>query len=157
MGYTHYWTFKNERGNAQKIEQNYQRAIKKCQKIVRTYAKKHGGIAGYSAHTTQYGGLNFNGSRENGHETFVVREHFSQNFTDGRGFSFCKTAQKPYDVLVVACLIILKHYLGKNIDVASDGDKIDWVHGLELARAITGLKTLKIPDSIRDGQLRLAR
>jgi len=133
----------------QKLERKFQTAIKRCQKIVSTYYKANGGLSGYSAHTPpgKYGGLNFNGAREEAHETFVVREHFSENLS----FNFCKTAQKPYDVVVIACLIVLKHYLKDAIEVNSDGNCDDWIDGLKLAQRTTGLK-LSIPDGIRNGK-----
>jgi hypothetical protein len=73
-----------------------------------------------------------------------MREHLSENRPD-----FCKTAQYPYDTVVVACLIILKHYLGDSMEVKSDGDASEWADGLTLAQQVLGLKTLRIPVSIR--------
>ena len=152
MGYTHYWTFKKPaKGQAAKIEKQYQLAIKKCNAIVQFYSKNFGGLSGYSAHAKGYGGLRFNGSRENAHEDFVLREHFSQNDTG----DFCKTARKPYDAVVVACLIVLKHYLQDNIEVDLDGDTADWIDGYNLAKKVLKLKTLKIPVSIRGNALKL--
>lgn len=161
MGYTHYWTFKKPtKGNAAKVEANYQRAIKQCNKIIQYYSQNYGGLSGYSAHTNKYGGLTFNGSRENAYETFMVREHYMQNFKDdshfsNKGFNFCKTAQMPYDTVVVACLIVLKHYLRENIAVNSDGQKPDWIDGYNLAKQVLGLKTIQIPVSIRGSSLKL--
>lgn len=42
-------------------------------------------------------------------------------------FQFCKTAQKPYDIAVAICLIIIKQRLKNNIKVSSDGDNCDWI------------------------------
>lgn len=152
MGYTHYWTFKKPaKGQTAKIEAKYQLAIKQCNKIIKAYSAEFGGLSGYSAHAKGYGGLHVNGSRENAHEDFSIREHFSQNDTG----NFCKTAQKPYDVVVVACLIVLKHYLQDNIQVDSDGEKSDWIDGLNLATKVLKLKTLNIPVSIRGNALKL--
>jgi hypothetical protein len=39
----------------------------------------------------------------------------------GRADAFCKTARKPYDVVVVACLLVAKHHLGAEVELASDG------------------------------------
>jgi len=156
MGYTHYWSFGSTKGAAQKTELSYKRAIKQCQKIIQTYSKVNGGISGYTAHTKlmQYGGVNFNGAAGQDCEDFVLREHYSQNLDSNSGRDFCKTNRLSYDTLVVACLIVLKHYLGDKFYVASDGDKIDWSEGLILAKKITGLKSLTIPESIRSGKLR---
>ena len=55
----------------------------------------------------------FNGVGENGHETF----YFRPNFTD---FNFCKTARKPYDIVVMKVLLVLKCFF--DIDLGTDGN-----------------------------------
>jgi hypothetical protein len=151
MGYTHYWEFrKAKRGTTKQVNQTYFDAVKACQTIVCTYSQANGGLSGFAAHTKPgtYGGLKVNGSRENGHEDFVLRETFKLAL-DNNGSEFCKTNAKPYDVVVVACLCILKHRLGDSIVVNSDGDSLDWVKGLELARRVLKDKTIQIPATIR--------
>lgn len=149
MGYTHYWGFKLQKGQAKQTEVAYQKAIKECHKIVVAYYKEYGGLSGYTAHSTpgQYGGLNVNGKGEDGHETFSMREHFRQNLEPGN-WNFCKTARKPYDLVVTACLIVLKHRLGDAFSVSSDGYKHEWIEGLQYARKVLKLKTIDIPKSI---------
>ena len=135
MGYTHYWTFnKGKRGTAAEIEAAYQQAMLDCAKVVKYYYEREGGISGYTAHTKPgiYGGLNFNGKGEAGHETFIMREHYNQNDRS----SFCKTARKPYDILVTACLAVLAYRLGDAVSVYSDGDARDWEAGVSLAQII---------------------
>lgn len=147
MGYTHYWTFKKApKGKASQSETAYQKAIADCHRIILGYSMVNGGLSGYSAHTKlgQYGGINVNGSKEDGHKTFVLREHLSQN----ESFNFCKTARKPYDRVVTACLIVLSYRLGGLIDVSSDGDAADWQDGLKLAQKVLKLKRLEIPSSV---------
>lgn len=149
MSYTHYWTFDKKRnGKAAQSEKAYQKAILECAKIIRYYSETFGGLSGYTAHSKpyQYGGINTNGSKQDGHETFALREHLNQN----EAFNFCKTAQKPYDTVVVACLIVLRHRLGDLVDVSSDGRASDWRDGLILAQRVLGLKTLQIPVSIQN-------
>lgn len=158
MGYTHYWNTvapKREKGNAEKAEKQYQKAIRQCQRLIKRHnaelkaidSKHPSRLSGYTAHckVSQYGGLNVNGAGDLKHEDFCMREHFAENH-DG---DFCKTARKPYDVAVVACLIILKHYLGDLFQVESDGDANDWTDGLELAKKHLNMKHLNIPASIR--------
>lgn len=151
MGYSHYFTFKAvKRGTTKQVNANFAKAVQACQALVYTYNKTRTDetrLAGYTAHTKPgaYGGLKFNGTDNLSHEDFIIREHYKENV----GFNFCKTNQKPYDEVVTACLCILKHYLGDNIDVDSDGDSLDWVHGLELARKATGVKTVKMPSTIK--------
>lgn len=45
---------------------------------------------------------------------------------DGKYFSCCKTAYRPYDLAVTAFLIITKHHMKKDIRVSSDGEIKDW-------------------------------
>ena len=50
----------------------------------------------------------FNGVGDDGHETFVFTREVAEEPTYRKGegdFQFCKTARKPYDEIVVACLI----------------------------------------------------
>ena len=149
MGYTHYWSVKKApKGKAAQIEKAYQKAILECAKVIRYYSETFGGLSGYSAHCEPrlYGGLKVNGSNRVGScEDFVMREHFSENAE----FEFCKTGQYPYDTVVTACLIILKHRLGPMIDVSSDGRRDDWNDGLILARKVLGLKRIEIPETIQ--------
>ena len=146
MGYTHYFTFKKPaRGQASKTEKLYQLAIKDCQKIILKYSADFGGLSGYSAHTSNYAGINFNGSdRVGGCENFVLREHYNENI----GFQSCKTAGYSYDVVVVACLVALKARLGDLITIGSDGDLEEWALGLITARAYLRRKALSIPNTI---------
>ena len=54
----------------------------------------------------------------------------------GRYFEFCKTAYKPYDLAVIICLIIAKHYLAEDILVASDGTLDNWRDGMLICQKI---------------------
>ena len=51
-------------------------------------------------------------------------------------------------LVVVAALITLKHVLGENVMVESDGSTKDWESGLELAKKALKLKSLTIPKTI---------
>lgn len=150
MGYTHYWSFKPiPKGQAKSVEALYQHAIAECALIARRYQsnfpKGHEGrLSGYSANTNpkQYAGLHINGRGENAHEDFCMREHFKQN----KG-GFCKTARKPYDLVVVACLATLKYRLGDLIRLGSDGDEIDWEAGVKYAAKVLR-RAIQIPEEI---------
>jgi len=54
----------------------------------------------------------FNGIGRNGHETFWYN-------TRKEGFGFCKTARKPYDIVVCKVLLVLEAHMG--INLRSDG------------------------------------
>lgn len=76
--------------------------------------------------------LLFNGVGEDGHETFYFDRNDRKKGTD---FEFCKTAYKPYDIVVVACLAYLAHFCGVN--VRSDGGMDDWSAGVALANRVS--------------------
>lgn len=95
----------------------------------------------------------FNGIGEDGHETFVFEQSHTISSYDrkneqGQYFSFCKTARKPYDTAVVACLIILKHYFGDDLVVRSDGNPKEWAEGLQAVQDYLGYG--EIPHTISD-------
>jgi len=65
----------------------------------------------------------FNGDGDKGldHETFSIHWRKPANF------DFCKTARKPYDIMVGLSLLILQKYLGQKVlTFSSDGDDEDW-------------------------------
>ncbi|MEA3295593.1 MAG: hypothetical protein U9Q27_00410 [Patescibacteria group bacterium] len=70
-----------------------------------------------------------------GHETFVIK-----NINTGgvNGWNFCKTARKPYDLLVCACLIAARKYLGFRI--SSDGSLNDWKPAFDYYGQVMGIK-----------------
>ena len=57
---------------------------------------------------------------ENSHETFLLKQKGIG------GFPFCKTARKPYDLMVCACLLVYKHHSPDTMELGSDGDSEDW-------------------------------
>lgn len=152
MGYTHYFSFNAvPRGKVIESEKAYQKAIIECARTIRYYSETFGGLAGFSAHCEPrlYGGIDVNGSKRVGQcENFVLREHLKQNEA-----SFCKTARLPYDTVVTACLIILKHRLGSLINVTSDGSRDEWNDGLILVQKVLKLKRIDIPESIEPSVL----
>lgn len=81
----------------------------------------------------------FNGPGADGHETFWLPR-------EKEGFQFCKTAEKPYDVVVTACLIAADKIAPGALDIGSDGGPDDWQAGLKLAEQAVGrLGPLTIP------------
>ena len=74
--------------------------------------------------------IRFNGREEGdrGHETFSLQrmsdkrlEEYAERLDRNYIFDFCKTARKPYDIVVCCLLVILKHRLGNMIEISSDG------------------------------------
>jgi len=58
------------------------------------------------------------------HETF-----FLDNRSDRH---FCKTARKPYDLMVQCVLILAKHHFKKDFSFSSDGEIEDWLEAYKL-------------------------
>jgi hypothetical protein len=142
MGYTHYFKFKIPKGiKIATLEAAYKKAVLDCAKVVVAYnaecvySKER--LSGYTAHTKpgSYGGIKINGKQDLADEDFVLREHFTENMSEDF-WGFCKTARKPYDKAVVACLAILKYHLKDGIKVLSDGRGEDWSGGVQLARRV---------------------
>lgn len=53
-------------------------------------------------------------------------------------FRSCKTAFKPYDLVVTTALIIIKHHLMNNIHITSDGDDSKWKDGIMITTHFLG-------------------
>lgn len=73
----------------------------------------------------------FNGTSKNGedHETFSI-------FEDEIEWSFCKTARKPYDLFVCACLIAARLVL--DYKISSDGREAEWADAFEFYARVIG-------------------
>ena len=76
--------------------------------------------------------IKFNGCEidDQGHETFCVTKLFAN-----KEFNFCKTAQKPYDLYVVATLCVMHSYAPGALNIRSNGAAPDWAAGLALAQS----------------------
>ena len=124
MGYTHYWT-KKKKWPAAKVSaaiQDMAEVIRRCELPL---ADGHGEPGTEPVIGRDY--IAFNGVDELSHETFLF-PGFDQPLNPD--FAFCKTERKPYDTIVVACLLVAKHHLGAAIEVSSDGDWEDeWLNG----------------------------
>jgi len=84
------------------------------------------------------------------HESFVLKRTYRKLYDGqapcdrkdepeyGKWFSCCKTAFKPYDLAVISCLIIAKHYLGDQVLVHSDGELEHWEDGMILCQKLLG-------------------
>ena len=92
-----------------------------------------------------------------GHETFVlnrtVKQHdwVEERSEDALVFNCCKTARKPYDLMVQACLILFKYYF-PIVEVSSDGDFDDWREAIKfVGEALPNLKGFCMEILLGDG------
>lgn len=127
MGYTHYWTPKAH------TEEQFKKFSDTCEKLHKNLPKTSNTAGGYHSNTEIkiHGGggegepeitpviVCFNGDSEKNldHETFYVE-------LNDLSWAFCKTARKPYDLLVCACLLAARDIL--KFEVTTDGDFEDW-------------------------------
>lgn len=144
MGYTHYWTPKAA------TPTKWDEYVATCKKLHKALPTKTNTAGGYHSDDEiricdglgegkpdfNGEGICFNGDDERGlsHETFSITPK-------GVDWNFCKTARKPYDLLVCACLIAAHEILG--YEVSSDGGFGDWKPAIEFY-----LKTIyaELPD-----------
>lgn len=130
MGYTHYWKAQDDVDDAA-----YTAALKDIAKIVKSKAKILAGPFGEKGTLPKTtGGIAFNGIEDDSHETFDLPASAGQL----EDFSFCKTARKPYDIVVVAALTRLAEVPG--ISISSDGNAAEWKNGVSLAEKVLGKK-----------------
>lgn len=139
MGYTHHWTQLRDFA-AEEFAEITQDVL-----AILTYAEQRHGIAicdGAASPGTRpkvtdaYIAFNGTDLGDLGHEGFAIersRTLESWQRPDQLGWSFCKTARKPYDVAVTAVLCYLASVV-RSHDVSSDGRGADFVAGLALAR-----------------------
>ena len=153
MGYTHYWNFKKNPKDVKDGSKKFAKAVellKKClEKVpaeieVETYdwqngtkntvkvpfVLKGGNGEGEPKFTDELVCFNGDASMDYDHETCYLS-------MDNKGFNFCKTARKPYDVAVCITLICFKHFFGDLFEYSSDGNIEDGEEGWKLAREIT--------------------
>lgn len=142
MGYTHYYTFNRAALTPAEIATGFKLAaqeISRLKQYLPRSIKIRGGL-GKGFPVIDQKEIWFNGDVDHDldHETFHV-ELFNPDNT-GIETGFCKTARKPYDVLVCCALISLKRHLPGAFSFTSDGDRNDWKSAIWFYDANTGGK-----------------
>lgn len=95
--------------------------------------------------------VRFNGVGDDGHETFFFeRDQAIESWASNKeeAFMFCKTACKPYDVYVVACLLLAKLIFGNAVKISSDGTINDWQEGKKLIEEKLGLNLIFVNEEM---------
>lgn len=117
MGYTNYWNFKKNVTINSNMNKRYELAKNEINDLL-NYVQMNNivKIKNDSDHLI----INFNGdpTTNNDHENFVLLDTLQENVND---WSFCKTARKPYDKVVISSLFILKEHLYNFVNISSDG------------------------------------
>ena len=155
MGYTHYWTYNpNAIQDTEELRKKFLNAvilIKKAYKEIKKNKKfiHQGQAGGYydDQPCIIRGGLGkglpminesqvwFNGDEKTG----MDNETFDIKWYPDRTKDFCKTARKPYDILVCFSLLAFKTaFDDPNVfKFSSDGDNSDWEEAKKLFMDIT--------------------
>lgn len=128
MGYTHYTTF-NKKVSAKRLAKA-SADVKKAFELVKTECPNIVIKDGWGEDEAVINDniICFNGDASKGedHEGFCVE-------VGDKGFNFCKTASKPYDVYVCVACLILKEHFGADLCLTSDGIRnVDREKGIEL-------------------------
>lgn len=126
MGYTHYWTLGHPLApeDIAALAPDVRRIVEASGLAI---AGPHGdGEPGYGPDT-----IALNGADPDAYESFILA-------VGDDGFDFCKTGERPYDVVVTAILLLLRDHLGYGVDLSSDGDAGDWEPGRLLASRALG-------------------
>lgn len=145
MGYTHYW-----RQSRSVPRKTWAEIVEAAREIV-AYAldelpfarpeEKPLGLAWENDRPTtapqlDHTAIRFNGIGDEGHETFIITRILPDpSYPDENvKFDFCKTARKPYDLVVTATLAALDSIWPELFEVSSDGWAHEWERGVDLAR-----------------------
>ena len=139
MGYTHYWTIQDitKPLMTSEIAQDIQSII-----LASEVPIGDGDGGRDSQPVLEHDLVQLNGIGDESHESLCYPPNFKWNQEvhppESHGFAFCKTARKPYDVVVCAALLAIKHHLGDNVEINSDG-KFDneWQPAYRLYRRAT--------------------
>jgi len=136
MGYTHYWR-QYDGFNSDKWDALVQHSLY-LQAAVYPSAK----LADVEMSDFQ---ISFNGVAPQNHETFTLdRAMQPPNLTDrlpekDHFFNFCKTAQKPYDLMVMCVLLVANDLEPDVITYATDGAESDWQPAIDLVNKVCDL------------------
>ena len=132
MGYTHYWR-QYDGFNSDKWDTLVQHSL-------HLQAASPVTLADVEMSDFQ---ISFNGVSPQNHETFTLdramqppnlrlpeKDHF---------FNFCKTAQKPYDLMVMCVLLVANALEPDVITYATDGAESDWQPAVDLVNKVCNL------------------
>lgn len=147
MGYTHYWTFEpNKVESTEDLRKRFKRASRYVKGFVKfinankSEVYKICGGMGDGKPIINDTEIWFNGDRSQNldHETFSI--HWNRPNYHGKWNDFCKTARKPYDLVVCFTLLTFADIFPEAFTYSSDGNMEDeeWQRAVELYEAFTG-------------------
>lgn len=121
MGYTHYWEYDGDAETFAKTALDAKAIV-----AASPVPLAHGTDPKLGPEVSE-GRIWLNGADDDDYETFGITAGHATTF------DFCKTANKPYDIVVVAILIRFAQHGGTHVKVRSDGEwDSDWKAGRDL-------------------------
>lgn len=122
MGYTRYWNRSNLQG-IEKFDPRFLRSVKRIINFAVNYLDVDigdwDGNGGKPYITSDE--IALNGVGRDSCESFNLKCNTPNNDWQKTGFSFCKTGERPYDVVVYAILLLAEDY-GYITDLRDDGE-----------------------------------
>jgi len=127
MGWTHYW-----KREVELPAEEFKEAVKDCEIILSKIDVPLTGPMSKGNPICNSKEIIFNGIKGQDCEPFSIKISEQPRRSDQLVFSYCKTEKLPYDICVKSVLIILKHYLGENIEIMTDGTIEDWSDAIDI-------------------------
>lgn len=140
MGYTHYFT------QGKPVSDEQWQKFKHDAQVVINHAQNNLNIVLMS---NARDGVILNDERINlnGDERYDLDHETFHLLKNGSGFSFCKTARKPYDLVVASLLLLAHEHMPDTYNIRSDGDFNDWQDAMLLNAKLFG-HGFKLPESV---------
>lgn len=135
MGYTHYWERRTGEHDAVKFGEFARVAAIVVELATKRGVKIGDALGEGKPYVINEQKIALNGVGAESHESFVIARGSSEF---GGEFDFCKTNEKPYDVVVVAILVLYKYFFPEVV-FSSDGGLADLQAGLALVREALGV------------------
>jgi len=127
--YTHYWEFKSKPKNVKDGDKKFKKSVELLKKCLKDVSVKLASGNGTGKPVFTDTKVCFNGVGDDSYETcYLAFDNADYEF------DFCKTARKPYDVVVCLTLLCFKNFFGEDFKYSSDGNMND--EGWSLANEI---------------------
>jgi hypothetical protein len=181
MGYTHHWYFKKCIADSPERFAEFSADCKKLYENLPEFSNSAGGYysdvpiiikggdgTGEPEFTNTEVIFNGDATDDMDHETFYITlkrlaldSSVTASWEIGReleeggqfwdGYDFCKTARKPYDLLVAACLIRFGYHYSEGVCIRPDGgEHSEYLAAQELCQKVFGVGVIPFRDESRD-------
>ncbi|KAA8613791.1 hypothetical protein A1F94_009004 [Pyrenophora tritici-repentis] len=121
MGYTHYWRWNFT--NSKLLDETWSRLVEDTKAIVKAadIPLCKSATPGVPPVIDVTNGIHLNGADSDDYEDLFFHPELDRHHNE-----FCKTGERPYDVVVTAILLRASMLFGSAITVSSDGHWADW-------------------------------